>query len=139
MESGRYSARVAALSSGVIHATMFTPPSDMISEKAGMRVLAKIDVANIGGGLNTTVASLQRQRPQVLRFLRGYMEAIHQPFTFSRNPFFLISSRTLPSSTRSVSGVWPLALGLVFAVSAITNSRPLRSGSVSTPSPCLVR
>ncbi|MGH7874083.1 MAG: ABC transporter substrate-binding protein, partial [Candidatus Binatia bacterium] len=50
---GGPAARVAALSSGVIHATMFTPPSDMISEKAGMRILTKIDVANVGGGLNT--------------------------------------------------------------------------------------
>jgi ABC-type nitrate/sulfonate/bicarbonate transport system substrate-binding protein len=55
---------------------MFTPPSDMISEKAGMRILAKIDVANVGGGLNTTVASVQKNRAQMLRFLRGYMEAI---------------------------------------------------------------
>jgi len=68
-------ARVAALSSGVIHATMFTPPSDMISEKAGMRILTKIDVANIGGGLNTSTAAGQN-RAQLLRFLRGYMEAI---------------------------------------------------------------
>jgi len=67
---------VAALSSGVIHATMFTPPSDMISEKAGMRILTKIDVANVGGGLNTTTSVLQKNRPQVVRFLRGYMEAI---------------------------------------------------------------
>jgi NitT/TauT family transport system substrate-binding protein len=74
---GGPAARVAALSSGVIHATMFTPPSDMISEKAGMRILTKIDVANIGGGLNTTVAALQRNRAQVLRFMRGYMEAIY--------------------------------------------------------------
>ena len=73
---GGPAARVAALSSGVIHATMFTPPSDMISEKAGMRVLAKIDVANIGGGLNTSTAALQKNRAQLLRFLRGYMEAI---------------------------------------------------------------
>lgn len=73
---GGPAARVAALSSGVIHATMFTPPSDMISEKAGMRVLAKIDVANVGGGLNVTTAVLQRSRPQLMRFLRGYMEAI---------------------------------------------------------------
>jgi ABC-type nitrate/sulfonate/bicarbonate transport system substrate-binding protein len=55
---------------------MFTPPSDMISEKAGMRILTKIDVANIGGGLNTSTVILQKSRPQVLRFLRGYMEAI---------------------------------------------------------------
>jgi len=73
---GGPAARVAALSSGVIHATMFTPPSDMISEKAGMRILTKIDVANVGGGLNTTTSVLQKNRPQVVRFLRGYMEAI---------------------------------------------------------------
>jgi NitT/TauT family transport system substrate-binding protein len=73
---GGPAARVAALSSGVIHATMFTPPSDMISEKAGMRILTKIDVANVGGGLNTSTAILQKSRPQVLRFLRGYIEAI---------------------------------------------------------------
>ena len=74
---GGPAARVAALSSGVIHATMFTPPSDRISEKAGMRILTKIDVANVGGGLNTTAAGLQKNRSQLLRFLRGYMEAIH--------------------------------------------------------------
>jgi ABC-type nitrate/sulfonate/bicarbonate transport system substrate-binding protein len=55
---------------------MFTPPSDMISAKAGMRILTKIDVANVGGGLNTANAVLQKSRPQVVRFLRGYMEGI---------------------------------------------------------------
>jgi NitT/TauT family transport system substrate-binding protein len=74
---GGPAARVAALSSGIIHATMFTPPSDMISEKAGMRILVKIDVANVGGGLNTTPGYLQKSRLQALRFLRGYMEGIH--------------------------------------------------------------
>ena len=73
---GGPASRVAALSSGVIHATMFTPPSDLISEKAGMRILAKIDVANVGGSLNTTPAFIQKSRPQALRFLRGYMEGI---------------------------------------------------------------
>jgi ABC-type nitrate/sulfonate/bicarbonate transport system substrate-binding protein len=73
---GGPASRVAALSSGVIHATMFTPPSDLISEKAGMRILIKIDVANVGGGLNTTPAFIQKSRPQALRFLRGYMEGV---------------------------------------------------------------
>ena len=73
---GGPAARVAALSSGVIHATMFTPPSDLISEKAGMKTLAKIDVANVGGGLNSTPSFLQKSRPLALRFLRGYMEGI---------------------------------------------------------------
>ena len=55
---------------------MFTPPSDRISEKAGMKVLTKIDVANVGGGLNTTPSFILKSRPQALRFLRGYMEGI---------------------------------------------------------------
>jgi len=74
---GGPAARVAALSTGVIHASMFTPPSDMISEKAGMKVLSRLDVANVGGGINTTVPFIQKNRPQALRFLRGYMEGIH--------------------------------------------------------------
>ena len=74
---GGPAARVAALSSGAIQATMFTPPSDMISQKAGMRSLTKIDVANVGGGFNVTTAVLQKNGPQLLRFLRGYMQAIH--------------------------------------------------------------
>ena len=73
---GGPAARVAALSTGVIHASMFTPPSDMISEKAGMRILSRIDVANVAGGLNTTTAFIQKNRSQALRFLRGYMEGI---------------------------------------------------------------
>src|SRR3989304_6034877 len=39
---GGPTARVAALSAGVIHASMFTPPSDLISEKAGMRILSRV-------------------------------------------------------------------------------------------------
>jgi NitT/TauT family transport system substrate-binding protein len=74
---GGPAARVAALSSGIIHATMFTPPSDLISEKAGMRILTRIDVANVGGGLNSTPQYVQKSRPLALRFLRGYMEGIH--------------------------------------------------------------
>jgi ABC-type nitrate/sulfonate/bicarbonate transport system substrate-binding protein len=48
----------------------------MISEKAGMKILARIDVANVAGGLNTTTGFIQKSRPQALRFLRGYMEGI---------------------------------------------------------------
>ena len=74
---GGPAARVAALSTGVIQASMFTPPSDMIAEKAGMRILSRLDVANVGGGINTTPPLIQKSRPLVLRFLRGYMEGIH--------------------------------------------------------------
>ena len=74
---GGPAARVAALSTGVIQASMFTPPSDMIAEKAGMRILSRLDVANVGGGINTTPQWIRKNRPLALRFLRGYMEGIH--------------------------------------------------------------
>jgi len=73
---GGPAARVAALSNGLIHATMFTPPSDLIAERMGMKILSKIDVANVGGGLNTTTAYLQKNRSVLVRFLKGYMEGI---------------------------------------------------------------
>ncbi|HWH77774.1 MAG TPA: ABC transporter substrate-binding protein, partial [Candidatus Binatus sp.] len=73
---GGPAARVAALSTGTIHASMFTPPSDMIAEKSGMKILSRLDVANVGGGINTTAQFIQKSRPQALRFLRGYMEGI---------------------------------------------------------------
>src|SRR5215470_13023434 len=73
---GGPTARVAALSAGVINATALTPPADLISEKVGMKILVKIDVANVGGGINTTTAFLQKNRPVAVRFLKGYMEGI---------------------------------------------------------------
>jgi NitT/TauT family transport system substrate-binding protein len=73
---GGPAARVAALSTGVIHASMFTPPSDMIAEKAGLKVLLRLDVANVGAGINTTAQFVQKSRAQAQRFLRGYMEGI---------------------------------------------------------------
>ncbi len=74
---GGPTARVAALANGLIHATMFTPPSDLIAERMGMKILSKIDIANVGGGLNTTTAYLQKNRSVLVRFLKGYMEGIH--------------------------------------------------------------
>ena len=63
--------------SGVVHATMFTPPTDLIAERAGLKILQKLNVANVGGGLSTTTSFLQKHRALVLRFLKGYMEGIH--------------------------------------------------------------
>ena len=74
---GGPAARVAALSAGVISASMFTPPSDLISEKAGMKILTKLDVPNVGAGINTTTAFVQKNRAVAVRFLKGYMEGIH--------------------------------------------------------------
>ena len=41
-----------------------------------MRIRSRMDVANVGGGVNTTPQFIQKNRPLALRFLRGYMEGI---------------------------------------------------------------
>jgi hypothetical protein len=47
------SGRLAALSSGVINTTRFTPPTDMLAQRSGMKILSKIDAENVGGGMST--------------------------------------------------------------------------------------
>ncbi len=51
---GGPSGRVAALQSGRIQGTMLTPPTDLTAVKLGMKVLTRIDVPSIAGGINTT-------------------------------------------------------------------------------------
>lgn len=78
---GGPSGRVAALKTGVIHGTMLTPPTDLVAEKSGLKILAKIDVSTLAGGINTTTTVLQKNRLLLLNFLKGYMEGIHYTVT----------------------------------------------------------
>ncbi len=71
------SGRLAALSSGVIDATMFTPPTDMIAQRSGMSILAKIEAENVGGGISTMKTTVENKRAMLVRFLKGYIEGIH--------------------------------------------------------------
>ena len=74
---GGPSGRVAALQAGRIQGTMLTPPTDLTAIKLGMKVLTRIDVPSIAGGINTTNALLQKSRSLAMSFLKGYIEAIH--------------------------------------------------------------
>lgn len=74
---GGPSGRVAAMQTGRIQGTMLTPPTDLAAVKAGMKILSRIDVPSIAGGINATVPLVQKNRPMVTNFLRGYMEGIH--------------------------------------------------------------
>ena len=42
-----------------------------------MKVLARLDVPSIAGGINVTASFAQKNRATVLAFLRGYLEGIH--------------------------------------------------------------
>ncbi len=86
--------RLAALSSGVIHATMFTPPTDMIAERAGMKIISKIDADNVGGGLSTMKSTAQKNRPALVRFLKAYIEGIHYLKTHKQESLKIFSKYT---------------------------------------------
>jgi NitT/TauT family transport system substrate-binding protein len=68
--------RLAALQAGMVQATMLSPPMDFLAEKAGFRILARIDVPSLSGGISTTAAFVQKNRPTLIRFLRGYLDGI---------------------------------------------------------------
>ena len=68
---------IAALKAGRVQASMLIPPNHLVAEKAGLKVLMKIDVPPLAGGLNTSQPILERNREVLVRFLKGYLEGIH--------------------------------------------------------------
>jgi NitT/TauT family transport system substrate-binding protein len=78
---GGQGARLSALKAGVIHGTMLFPPLDLVATKEGLKVLQKLDVPTIGGGINVTAPFLRHNRKALVNFLRGYMEGIHYMIT----------------------------------------------------------
>ena len=73
--------RLQAIRSGLIHGAVFTPPLDLVGSRDGLRILHKIDVPTLGGGINTTAPFLQQNRKALLTFLRAYMEGIRYTIT----------------------------------------------------------
>jgi len=89
--------RLSALKAGLIQGTMFTPPLDLVASRDGLKILTKVDVPTLGGGINTTPAFVQQNRKTLINFLKGYMEGIqymaaHKPeslkvfFKYFKNP-----------------------------------------------------
>ena len=78
---GGQGARLSALKAGVIHGTMLFPPLDLVAVKEGLKVLDKLDVPTIGGGINVTSAFLRQNRRTLINFLTGYIEGIHHLIT----------------------------------------------------------
>ena len=73
--------RLQAIKSGLVHGAVFTPPLDLVGSRDGLRILHKIDVPTLGGGINTTASLVQQNRKALLTFLRAYMEGIRYMVT----------------------------------------------------------
>jgi NitT/TauT family transport system substrate-binding protein len=70
-------AYISALKAGRVQASMLIPPNHLVAEKAGLKVLTKIDVPTLAGGLNTTQPFVEKNREMFVRFLKGYLEGMH--------------------------------------------------------------
>ena len=69
-------ARVAALDKEVVVAAMITPPYDYVAVRSGMKIFAQIDAPIIAGGINVMKPYVAKNRDALIRFLKGYMEAV---------------------------------------------------------------
>jgi ABC-type nitrate/sulfonate/bicarbonate transport system substrate-binding protein len=68
--------RLQAIKTGLVHGAVFTPPLDLVGSRDGLKILHKIDVPTLGGGINTTAPFVQQNRAKLMTFLRAYMEGI---------------------------------------------------------------
>ncbi len=68
---------ISALKAGRVQASLIIPPNHLVAEKAGLKVLAKIDVPTLAGGLNTSQPMLEKNRDMFIRFLKGYLEGVY--------------------------------------------------------------
>jgi len=79
VQVGAVPTRFAALESGAIHATVLTPPTNLLAKKRGFTIL--VNVAKLGlkipnSAIATTRAYLGSHRDVVRRFLMAYLEGI---------------------------------------------------------------
>ena len=60
--------RLQAIKSGLVQGAVFTPPLDLVGSRDGLRILHKIDVPTLGGGINTTAPFVQQNRKALADF-----------------------------------------------------------------------
>jgi ABC-type nitrate/sulfonate/bicarbonate transport system substrate-binding protein len=73
--------RLQAIKTGLVQGAVFTPPLDLVGSRDGLKILYKIDVPTLGGGINTTAPFVRQNRKALLTFLRAYMEGIRYMVT----------------------------------------------------------
>jgi ABC-type nitrate/sulfonate/bicarbonate transport system substrate-binding protein len=66
----------------------------MIAERAGMKIVSKIDADNVGGGLSAMKSAVQKKRPALVRFLKAYIEGIHYLKTHRQESLKIFSKYT---------------------------------------------
>jgi ABC-type nitrate/sulfonate/bicarbonate transport system substrate-binding protein len=81
---GSVPARLAAMQSNVIQATLLQPPETLKAKELGLRSLldfTKLDVEWQQNGVATTRDYIKKSPDKIRRFMRAYVEAIHYDLT----------------------------------------------------------
>jgi NitT/TauT family transport system substrate-binding protein len=130
---GGPSGRVVSLQSGVIQGTMLTPPTDLAALSAGMKVLERLDVPSIAGGINVTASFAQKNRSTVRAFVRGYLEGIHYLKENKEESLKIFSKYLRNSDVKTLSYLYDEIAGRV-KESFVRSLNPCVSCSISSPS-----
>ncbi len=78
---GSVAAQIAAVEKRLVEAIVVSPPNDLLAERAGVRVLARISDLGIpyqASGLVTTREYIRMHRDVVARVVRAMTEAVHR-------------------------------------------------------------
>ncbi len=94
---------ISALKTGRVQGSMIIPPNHLVAEKAGLKVLTKIDVPTLAGGLNTSQPLLDKSRDLFIRFIKGYLEGIHY-MTRNKSESLKSFAKYLQNSDPAVNG-----------------------------------
>jgi NitT/TauT family transport system substrate-binding protein len=79
VQVGAVPTRFAALESGTIHATVLTPPANLLAKTKGFTILVNVTALGLkipNSAIGTTQSCLNSDRDSVRRFLRAYVEGI---------------------------------------------------------------
>jgi len=115
VQVGAVPTRFAALESGTIHATVLTPPTNLLAKKKGFTIL--VNVAALGlkipnSAIATTRSYLSSRRDILRRFLMAYLEGIKvlsSDPSFSMKTLAKYSRVTEPESLREAYNVYAAA------------------------------
>jgi len=77
LQIGPPTARIGAIQSGVIDATMLPPSQAYTAVKVGLKTMDIPYAPFLSGVLVTREAFVKTERPTLTHFLRAYVEAIH--------------------------------------------------------------
>ena len=135
---GDQAARFAALKSGIVDATVISPPTTLVARKLGLNVIASFQEAGIKWAFNTidtTTSYARNNRETVLNFLKGLIEGMAYIHKNKEGSLSVLSSRLRLKDRESMEETYDFLLKILHkkpfntdqGIQAIIDSTSLRN------------